>query len=102
MTPEERRAEAEAVVTKAMVEWNSDPLINDVFAALTPHIVSALENAEAAAVREYQEASYALCGRIPTLEGNMDASLGDWIIKGVKGEFFPCKPDIFEATYEPE
>jgi len=38
---------------------------------------------------------------IPTLEGTMTASDGDWIIKGVKGEFYPCKPDIFEATYEP-
>ena len=37
---------------------------------------------------------------IPTLEGVMTASLGDWIIKGVSGEIYPCKPDIFEATYE--
>jgi hypothetical protein len=37
---------------------------------------------------------------IPTLEGDMRADLGDWIIKGVAGEFYPCKPDIFEATYE--
>jgi len=37
---------------------------------------------------------------IPTLEGTMTASPGDWIIKGVKGEFYPCKPDIFEATYD--
>ena len=37
---------------------------------------------------------------IPTLEGIMEASIGDWIIKGVKGEFYPCKPDIFDATYE--
>lgn len=37
---------------------------------------------------------------IQTLEGRMHASPGDWIIKGVKGEFYPCKPDIFEATYE--
>lgn len=36
-----------------------------------------------------------------TLEGRMTAQLGDWIIKGVQGEFYPCKPDIFEATYEP-
>jgi len=36
-----------------------------------------------------------------TLEGEMRATLGDWIIRGVKGEFYPCKPDIFEATYEP-
>lgn len=38
--------------------------------------------------------------RIPTLEGVMIASSGDWIIKGVNGEFYPCKPDIFEKTYE--
>jgi len=37
---------------------------------------------------------------ITTLEGDMKASPGDWIIKGIKGEFYPCKPDIFEATYE--
>lgn len=37
---------------------------------------------------------------INTLEGMMTANLGDWIIKGVKGEFYPCKPDIFEATYD--
>lgn len=36
-----------------------------------------------------------------TLEGDMRASPGDWIIKGVKGEFYPCKPDIFEMTYSP-
>jgi hypothetical protein len=39
--------------------------------------------------------------RIPTLEGVMVASLGDWIIRGVKGEYYPCKPDIFDMTYEP-
>ena len=38
---------------------------------------------------------------IPTLEGWMSASPGDWIIRGVKGEIYPCKPDIFEATHEP-
>jgi hypothetical protein len=37
---------------------------------------------------------------IPTLEGEMIADIGDWIIKGVKGEFYPCKPEIFEMTYE--
>ena len=37
---------------------------------------------------------------IKTLEGIMKASFGDYIIKGVKGEFYPCKPDIFQATYE--
>lgn len=37
---------------------------------------------------------------IPTLEGNHKCSVNDFVIKGVKGEFYPCKPDIFEATYE--
>lgn len=37
---------------------------------------------------------------IDTLEGTMFADPGDWIIKGIKGEFYPCKPDIFDATYE--
>lgn len=39
--------------------------------------------------------------KIYTLEGKMLASPGDWIIRGVKGEYYPCKPDIFEATYSP-
>ena len=38
---------------------------------------------------------------IPTLEGIMHANIGDWIITGVKGEQYPCKPDVFEQTYEP-
>jgi hypothetical protein len=37
---------------------------------------------------------------IPTMGGDMRATAGDWIIRGVKGEFYPCKPDIFELTYE--
>lgn len=38
--------------------------------------------------------------RIPTLEGVMAASKGDWLILGIKGEVYPCKPHIFEETYE--
>lgn len=41
---------------------------------------------------------YYLC--IRTLEGEMKVAPGDYVIQGVKGEFYPCKPDIFEATYE--
>ena len=37
---------------------------------------------------------------IETLEGTMKADKGDWIIKGVKGELYPCKPDVFKMTYE--
>jgi hypothetical protein len=38
---------------------------------------------------------------IKALEGDMRADLGDWVIKGVKGEVYPCKPEIFAATYDP-
>ena len=38
--------------------------------------------------------------KIKTLEGTMTADIGDFIIKGINGEFYPCKPDIFEKTYE--
>ena len=37
---------------------------------------------------------------IPTLEGNMIGDIGDYIIKGINGEFYPCKPDIFAKTYD--
>ncbi len=42
------------------------------------------------------------CVFIPTLEGVMRGEPGDWLIEGVKGEVYACKPDIFEATYEME
>ena len=54
-------------------------------------------------IKEFVKSDYTENGNeliIHTLEGDMTASLGDWIIKGVKGEFYPCKPDIFENTYE--
>lgn len=38
---------------------------------------------------------------INTLEGQMRADVGDYIIRGLKGEFYPCKPDIFQASYDP-
>ena len=40
--------------------------------------------------------------RVQTLEGRMLACRLDWVIRGIKGEFYPCKPDIFERIYEPE
>ena len=39
--------------------------------------------------------------RVETLNGVVSVCVGEWIIKGVRGEFYPCKPDIFEQTYEP-
>lgn len=57
-----------------------------------------IENA--AAYKSYANGGQWLL-EIGTLEGRMTAMPGDWIIKGVKGEFYPCKPDVFAATYEP-
>jgi hypothetical protein len=60
---------------------------------------------EMTAIASWCGGSYELDGDdsiyISTLEGTMTASPGDWIICGVKGEFYPCKPDVFAATYEP-
>lgn len=47
-----------------------------------------------------QTAGGELSAKISTLEGVMTASQGDWIIRGIHGELYPCKPDIFEQTYE--
>lgn len=47
---------------------------------------------------DYTDVRYTIS--IPTLEGVMTASEGDYVIRGVNGEFYPCKPDIFEKTYE--
>ncbi len=64
--------------------------------------VSAFGNSGPAPMRgaDFQVHSASLQVEIGTLEGHMIAQVGDWIIRGVKGEFYPCKPDIFEATYE--
>jgi hypothetical protein len=56
---------------------------------------------ESFAIPEVSQELGSNAAQIPTLEGVMTAEKGDWIIKGVKGEFYPCKPDIFAATYEP-
>ncbi len=53
---------------------------------------------ESARRAKYDESDISI--KIYTLEGTMTASPGDYIIKGIKGEFYPCKPDIFNATYE--
>jgi hypothetical protein len=69
--------------------------------------VEILEFARESASFKYHDAAWKV-GAAPcvadltilTLEGDHHASVGDFIIKGVKGEFYPCKPDIFEQTYE--
>ena len=72
------------------VQWTGDPADFPAIKALggTSHIGAASGDGDI----------YELV--IDTLEGQMYGGPGDWIIKGVKGEIYPCKPDIFETTYE--
>lgn len=51
-------------------------------------------------IRLFSDGTYPQHCLIKTLEGTMQGNIGDYIIQGVKGEIYPCKPDIFEATYE--
>lgn len=70
------------------VEWNG-----------ANHLITETFMKGSGATIDYSEKQLGVI-KIPTLEGVMDANVGDWIIKGVKGEFYPCKPEIFEMTYE--
>ena len=56
---------------------------------------------ETASMEYHRERNSVSQWRIKTLEGSMHVHAGDWIIKGVQGEFYPIKPDIFAETYEP-
>jgi len=73
------------------IQWNGDITSIDDFLPLQRNIDKPVESPF------YWDAPEL---KIKTLEGLMHVSLGDWIIQGVKGEFYPCKPDIFESTYE--
>lgn len=64
-------------------------------------IVAWIGGGAVAGVRDGDDLNNITALFIETLEGRHRADIGDWIIKGVKGEFYPCKPDIFTATYEP-
>lgn len=67
--------------------------------AFNPHEIVAWVNDGGGTAR--REPDWSGWVTIRTLEGDHRAGSGDWIIRGVKGEFYPCKPDIFAATYEP-
>ena len=77
------------------IQWTGDNIL-DVMAFMRPQEPVYVNNLS------YMKFSNAddLVG-IQTLEGIMAANKGDWIIRGVKGELYPCKPDIFTATYDP-
>lgn len=79
-------SEMHVLLTKELLKWMNaeEPLSSGVDVFINP------DTQEIAGMDLY----------INTLGGRMQVSPRDWIIKGVKGEFYPCKPDIFEATYE--
>jgi hypothetical protein len=76
-----------------MKRYRKKPVVIEAVQLDEDNIEAVAEWCEAAAVGD--QGVY-----INTLEGQMRAGFGDWIIRGVKGEFYPCKPDIFAATYE--
>jgi hypothetical protein len=82
---------------KRPIEIEARRLTSDVLAAAD---IARFCNGQIANYREIDGCDYFDGIDIVTLEGTMRADVGDWIIRGVKGEFYPCKPDIFEATYE--
>ena len=69
-----------------------------------PVVIEAIQFTESNALEIYDFCRIVIfeCGVpiIHTLEGDMKVDVNDWVIKGIKGEFYPCKPDIFEQTYE--
>ncbi len=76
------------------IQWNGSNLREVInFTGLHP-------SAEKWTLDEYENVVKTDGLKIFTLEGKMNADVNDFIIKGVKGEFYPCKPEIFEATYE--
>ena len=79
------------------IRWNGNTALSEVekFMGYCPNVKLFSESAYVAGV-----APPLFTVLISTKEGTMEASPGDWIIKGVHGEFYPCKPDIFEKTYE--
>lgn len=86
------------VIEAVQLRWSTwgDDLLTGIISADNPgRMVSTYSDTCGELGPEYIEIT------IPTLEGPMIARHGDWIIKGVKGEIYPCKPDIFAATYEP-
>lgn len=88
------------------VRWTGDNLIEvQAFISNTPKEELLKRTLNVSSVEFYNwnvyEIHVGLNGlTINTLEGEMKASIGDYIIKGVNGEFYPCKPDIFEKTYD--
>jgi len=75
-------------------------LMGDDFWSLPQWFIDGYEGKNEAGVRTIIGRNHPSCIEIVTLEGVMTAQLDDWIIRGVNGEIYPCKPDIFSKTYE--
>lgn len=88
------------VIIEAIQLTKSEKSVYDVlcFIGQEPNLDS--YNQELQFSRYVDEVVYTTGIKIKTLEGDMIASVGDFIIKGINGEFYPCKPDIFAKTYE--
>jgi len=78
------------------MKFKTKPVIKEAFKWLHDEVPEWWTNAKGIQIEVQSGAAF-----IQTLEGTMRAEPGDWIIKGLRGEIYPCKPDIFEATYEP-
>jgi hypothetical protein len=82
--------------------WRKKPVVIDAWLLSKENAEAVQTWAGASCIGNMTATGFDYLGlNIKTLEGTMFAEIGDWIIKGVKGEFYPCKPDIFAATYEP-
>ena len=85
------------------IQWEGLPDLNEMLGPLAKSETSRMERFDAWMVANQGERKCRYVGNtivIPTLEGDMTAQAGDWIIKGVQGGLYPCKLDIFSATYE--
>lgn len=85
-------------VTVEAIQWNGKNL-KEVTSFISGKSVDLSEYAAVFAWERYENIISDKGLTINTLEGDMKASIGDYIIKGVNGEFYPCKPDIFNKTY---
>lgn len=81
-----------------MAKYRKKPVVVEALQWLGTSTLEGIERLDTGAVKSIRRDNHQL--RIQTLEGEMRADPGDWIIKGIKGELYPCKPDIFDATYE--
>jgi hypothetical protein len=79
-----------------MTKYRKKPIVIEAMQFIGANGGEVIRWADRGAVTDIDGGSLA----IHTREGVMQASIGDWIIRGVKGEYYPCKPDIFTVTYE--